>query len=212
MQGSHTNTEQPSRAKRVEYAVRWKWLTPEWVLSTDYWGSLSTKWNRHCWEPEGLPGDLTGHGLTSWHSLSRAPESGSGCRTKESSHQQREATHHWPTWETLDDTCISCRHQGKRSAEPRLLEMPAAATQLRVPHVDRSGHYLPVDPREQPRVEQTQLPLYTHNHCLKIAENLGWKFKRKLEQSSPKTGLSRVNYWLGLRFEVDCVFSYFLLI
>lgn len=91
-------------------------------------GSLSTRWSRYCWEPAGLSWDFAGHMLTSWHSLSRASESGSRCRIKESSHQQREATHHWPTWETLGDTSISCRHQGKRSAKHTWARLPGNAS------------------------------------------------------------------------------------
>ena len=164
------------------------------------------------WEPPGLPWDLVGHMLTSYHSLSRAPESEGACRTKERSHQQREAIHHWPTWETLDDTFIGCRHQGMRPAKHMGARLPRDASSH---SVAGSSSCRQIQAPSQCKTQETSLweqmwpPLHAPNHCLKTAENLGWK----LEQSSPKTGLTRdtLNYWLALRFEVDCVFSYFLL-
>lgn len=90
-------------------------------------GSVWIKGIGHCWKPVGLPQDLTGHTLTFWHSLSRAAESGSRCRTKRRSRQQRGANHHWLSWERKGDTFISCRHQGKRPEKHTGAWLPAVA-------------------------------------------------------------------------------------
>lgn len=123
------------------------------------------------WEPAGLSWDLVGHKLTSWHSLSRAPESGSRCRTKEGSHQQR--SH--PSLASLRNTrwyIYWLQTQGRRPEKHTGSRLPGDACsnstagssscrQIQTPSQCRS---------KRPACE-SKCGLHTPNHCLKTAEN-----------------------------------------